>query len=75
MKIEFCSKFFYNLIIFLLAFLLLLYVFKIIIFINILNFSDIFVFEHKLLIQIFKINDIKTDYVNFTEADKNRILE
>ena len=45
------------------------------IFINILNFPDIFMSEHKLLVQIFKINDIKTDHVNFTEISKNRILK
>ena len=45
------------------------------IFINVLNFSDMFVFEHKLLIQILKINDIEAGHVDFAEADENRIFE
>ena len=75
MKIEFYNKFFYNLIIFLLISSLLLYIFKAIILINALDFSDMFMSEHKLPVQILKINDIEVNYVNFTKAGKNRILE
>ena len=75
MKIKFCSRLFYDLIIFLLASLFLLYVFKATIFINILNFFNMLVFKHKLLIQIFKINDIEADHVDFIKVDKNRIFK
>ena len=75
MKIKFYSRPFYNLIIFLLVSLFLLYVFKIITFINVLDFPNMLMFKHKLLIQILKINNIKADYVNFAKADENRILE
>ena len=75
MKIEFHSKLFHNLIIFLLVFSFLLYIFKTTTLINVLNFPDMLMFEHKLSVQIFKINDIKINHVNFTEAGENRILE
>ena len=75
MGIEFHSKFFHNLITFLLSSPLLLYVFKATTLINVLNFPDMFAFEHKLLIQIFKINDIEASHMDFTEAGENRILE
>ena len=31
--------------------------------------------EHKLPVQIFKVNDIEVDYVNFVKAGENGILE
>ena len=75
MKIEFHSRSFCDLIIFLLASSLLLYIFKATIFINVLDFPDMLVSEHKLLIQILKINGIKASHVDFAEVSENRILE
>ena len=75
MRIEFHNKFFYNLIIFLLISSFLLYIFKTTIFINVLNFLNMLMFKHKLLIQILKINDIKINHVNFTEAGENGIFK
>ena len=74
-EIEFCSELFYNLIIFLLFSLLLLYIFKAMILINALDFPDMLIFEHKLLIQIPKVNGIKAGHINFVKAGENRILE
>ena len=74
-KIEFHSRLFHNLIIFLLTSLFLLYIFKTTIFINVLNFFNMFISEHKLSIQIFKINDIKINHIDFIKTDENRILE
>ena len=75
MKIKFHIRFFYNLITFLLVFLLFLYIFKAMTLINILNFLDMLMSEHKLPVQISKINDIKTNHVNFAKADENRIFK
>ena len=44
-------------------------------FINALNFSDMLMSEHKLPVQIPKINDIEANYVDFTEVSENGILE